>query len=88
MTELKEFPKKEEASAEKNFPKEGTLVITLQYTPDHMEKVRNWYKKTREELGDNFIAEFDESRLMYEAVIGGAVVPTLLGIDEQVLNNA
>lgn len=65
-------------SAEKTFPVTMLLDVRLSFSPEDMQKVRTWYENTRRELGDKFVADFSVDRLMYEALTGGAVNPSII----------
>lgn len=65
-------------SAEKEFPITAILDVRLIFSVEDMEKVRKWYDTTRTELGDKFLAEFKVDRLIYEALTGGAVNPSVI----------
>jgi len=67
-------------SADKEFPIQCNLTVKLQFSVEDMEKVKKWYANTRHELGDKFLADFDINRLIYEALAGGAVNPTVLDV--------
>lgn len=67
-------------SAEKVFPDEVCVEVRLRFDPGDMVKVRNWYQNTRKELGDKFVADFPVERLVYEALAGGAVNPSIVAI--------
>jgi hypothetical protein len=73
-----------EPTAEKDFPVEAVLNVTLSFAAGDMEKVRVWYGKTRLELGDKFMADFAVPRLIFEAFAGGAVNPQVLRVEESV----
>lgn len=69
---------KTEGSADKVFPDQALLYVGLTFSPQDMEKVKTWYANTRRELGDKFVADFEIARLLYEALAGGAVNPSIV----------
>lgn len=69
---------KAKGDPDKIFPDHAHLRVTLGFSAADMDRVRTWYKNTRFELGDNFVADFDVPRLIYEALAGGAVNPFIV----------
>ncbi len=69
---------REPASAEKLFPDDAKIMLVLHFDETDMQKVRTWYKTTREELGDKFVADFKIPRLIFESFAGGAVNPKVV----------